>query len=167
MTCMYLANDHAMHAMHSQKEPINTAQIVSLVCSHLWHTIKHKHQTIIWHCVIITQSWEVILNPHWHDLWKQDYKTQWAWQGVKLIWLMSIFTSKIVFDKNSAEKSDPKKTWRSKCPPCPWLMTTNLIFDLEIPILIVFDLWPVMCEVMLCDCKDNFVLHCFPQVWSC
>ena len=43
MTCMYLANDHAMHAMHSQKEPINTAQIGSLVCPHLWHTVKRKH----------------------------------------------------------------------------------------------------------------------------
>ena len=49
------------------------------------------------------------LNPHWHELWKQEkysslapprrifYKTQWTWQGVKLTWLMSIFTSKKVW----------------------------------------------------------------------
>ena len=44
--------------------------------------------------------------PNWHELRKQEkcsslvphrstlYKTQWAWQGVKLTWLISIFTSK-------------------------------------------------------------------------
>ena len=57
------------------------------------------------------------LNPDWHELWKQEkclflepprgifYKTQWAWQDVKLTQLMSIFTSKKVqnfFDKKSA-----------------------------------------------------------------
>jgi hypothetical protein len=47
------------------------------------------------------------LNPNWHELGKQEkcsslapprskfYKTQLAWQGVKLTGLMSIFTSKI------------------------------------------------------------------------
>ena len=45
---------------------------------------------------------------------------QWAWLGVKLTRLMSIFTYKKVwnfFYKKSAEKSDPKKTrgWKVPC----------------------------------------------------
>ena len=67
-------------------------------------------------------------NLHWHELWKQEkcsslspprgifYKTQWAWQGVKLAWLMSIFSSKSseIFDKNSADKiwSIKDKGWK-------------------------------------------------------
>jgi hypothetical protein len=47
----------------------------------------------------------LILNPNWHELRKQKkcsslvppkskfYKTQWAWQAVKLTWLMSIINS--------------------------------------------------------------------------
>ena len=50
----------------------------------------------------------ILLNPNWHELRKQEkcsslapprsifYKTQWAWQGVKLTQLMSFFTSKKV-----------------------------------------------------------------------
>ena len=49
-------------------------------------------------------------NLHWHELWKQEkcsslvpsrsisYKTQWPWQGVKFTRLMSIFTSKKVWN---------------------------------------------------------------------
>ena len=49
------------------------------------------------------------INPHWHELWKQEkcssfappmghvYKTQWAWQGVKLTLSISIFNSKEVW----------------------------------------------------------------------
>ena len=56
------------------------------------------------------------INPNWHELRKQEkcsslvpprsrsYKTQWAWLGVKSTQLMSIFTSKNVFDTNSAYK---------------------------------------------------------------
>ena len=44
------------------------------------------------------------------------YKTQWAWQGVKLTRLMSIFTSKSleIFDKNSANTilSKKDKEWK-------------------------------------------------------
>ena len=48
-------------------------------------------------------------NPVWHNVWKQEkcsslepprdnfYKTQWAGQGVKITWFMSIFTSKKVW----------------------------------------------------------------------
>ena len=45
------------------------------------------------------------------------YKTQWAWQGVKLPRLISIFTSKNVFDKNSADKIHSKnyKGWNTSC----------------------------------------------------
>ena len=62
-------------------------------------------------CLIvkITKNSDDWLNPNWHELWKQEkcstlapprgifYKTQWAWQGVKLTRLMSIFTSKKVW----------------------------------------------------------------------
>ena len=65
------------------------------------------------------------VNPHWHELHKQEkcsslepprgifYKTQWAWQGVKLTPIMSIFTSKKVWKfliKIPLTKSNPKRT---------------------------------------------------------
>ena len=49
----------------------------------------------------------LILNSYWYEPWKQErcsflvpprcifYKPHWAWQGVKLTRLMSIFTSKV------------------------------------------------------------------------
>ena len=46
------------------------------------------------------------------------YKTQWAWQGVKLTELMSIFTSKKVWKfliQVQLTKSNPKITRRQKC----------------------------------------------------
>ena len=64
-------------------------------------------------------------NPNWHELKKQGkcsslappgikfYKIQYAWQGVKLTKMMSIFTSKKVWKylKNiQLTKSDPKRT---------------------------------------------------------
>ena len=64
-----------------------------------------------------------LLNLHWHELWKQQkssslgpprgifYKSQWAWQDVKLTRLTSIFTSKKVWKfliKIQQTKSDPK-----------------------------------------------------------
>jgi hypothetical protein len=63
---------------------------------------------------------EITFNPNWHELLKQEkcsslppprgifYKTQWAWQGVKLSRLMSIFhlqKTLEIFDKNSAYKN--------------------------------------------------------------
>ena len=75
--------------------------------------------------------WYNILNPSWHELWKQEkclslepprgifYKAQWAKQGVKLTRLMSIVTSKKVwkfFIKIQLPKSDPKRTGVGKCP---------------------------------------------------
>ena len=70
-------------------------------------------------------------NPDWHELRKQEkcsslapsrskfYKTQWAWQGVKLTWLMSIFTSKKVWKfliQIQLTKSNPKITRGVKVP---------------------------------------------------
>ena len=75
-------------------------------------------------CCCWPSTW---LNPHWHELWKQEkcsslapprgifYMTQWAFQGVKLIWLMPIFTSKKVWKfliKIQLTKSNPKRTRR-------------------------------------------------------
>ena len=51
------------------------------------------------------------LNPNWLS-YKSKKKTQWAWQGVKLTWLMSIFTSKEVWKflkKNQLPKLLSKK----------------------------------------------------------
>ena len=57
----------------------------------------------------------LLFNPNWHEIRKQEicsssaplkskfYKTQWAWQGVKLTWFMAIF------DENSARKIWSKK----------------------------------------------------------
>ena len=65
-------------------------------------------------------------NTKCHELWKREkcsslvqprcmfYKTRWAWQEVKLTWLMSIFSSKKVWKfliKTQLSKSDPKKTF--------------------------------------------------------
>ena len=72
------------------------------------------------------------IKPNWHELRKQEkysslapprstfYKTQWAWHGVKLTWLMLIFTSKKVWKfliKHQLTKSDPKRTrwWKVPC----------------------------------------------------
>ena len=72
------------------------------------------------------------LNPNWHELRKQEkcsslaqprskfYKTQWAWQGVKLSRLISIFTSKNVWKfliKFQLTKSNPKIIMEVN-PPC-------------------------------------------------
>ena len=56
-------------------------------------------------------------NPHWHELWSQEiyslasprglfYKSQWAWQGVKLTRLGKFSPSQSLesLDKNSADK---------------------------------------------------------------
>ena len=72
-------------------------------------------------------------NPNWHELRKPEkcsslepprskfYKTQWAWQGVKLTRLMSIFTSKKVKKfllqiQLTKLKSNPKITRGVKLP---------------------------------------------------
>ena len=75
--------------------------------------------------------WNGGLNPNWHELRKQEkcsslapprskfYKTQWAWQGVKLTRLMSIFTSKKVWKfliQIQLTKSNPKITRGVKVP---------------------------------------------------
>ena len=75
-------------------------------------------------CFVKKEHW-TCLNPHWHELWKQEkcsslappkcnvYKTQWAWQGVKLTWWMSIFTANKVgkfLIKIQLTKTDPKRT---------------------------------------------------------
>ena len=79
-----------------------------------------------WMLVKKQSSGNHAFNPHWHELWSQEkyslasprglfYKTQWAWQGVKLTRLMSIFTSKKVWKfliKNQLTKSDPKRIRR-------------------------------------------------------
>ena len=73
----------------------------------------------------------VQFNPNCHELWKQEkcsslapprrvfYKTQWAWQSVKITRLMSIFTSKIVWKfliKILLTNSDPKSRGGGKYP---------------------------------------------------
>ena len=81
-------------------------------------------------------------NPNWYELRKQEkcsslassrckfYKTQWAWHGVKLARLMSIFTPKKVWKfllEIQLTKSDPKKTkdgnWPSSCQLGLWVFS--------------------------------------------
>ena len=66
-----------------------------------WATHAFHEEKIQWFKIIFRENmwWKVNadqLNPNWHELWKQEkcsslappigmfYKTQWAWQGVKL-----------------------------------------------------------------------------------
>ena len=79
------------------------------------HVVEHEHLMLI----SCQRTYHLSFNPNWHELRKQEkrsslmapkskfYKTQWAWQGVKLTGLMSIFTSKKswkIFDKNWGDK---------------------------------------------------------------
>ena len=74
-------------------------------------------------CFVLVQS--AIFNPNWHELRQQEkcsssaptrskfYETQWAWQGVKWIQLMSIFTSKKIWKfliQIQLTESNPKIT---------------------------------------------------------
>ena len=86
----------------------------------------------LWLCTISLEFTKLgLFNPNWHELRKQEkcsslepprskfYKTQWAWQGVKLTQLMSIFTSKKVWKfliKIHLTKSNPKITRGVKVP---------------------------------------------------
>ena len=100
-------------------------------------TVAHTHayatwfQMYVWYTYMIRYK-KYTFNPNWHELRKQEkcsslvpprskfYKTQWAWQGVKLTRLMSIFTSKKVWKlliKIHLTKSDPKRT-RGRKVPC-------------------------------------------------
>ena len=66
-------------------------------------------------------------NPNWHELWKQEkcssleppraifHEAQWAWQDVKLTWLMSIFTSKNVLKFLIRIWSKKNKRWKVPC----------------------------------------------------
>ena len=92
--------------------------------------MKVKWEAFLIACHVLgSRVWKSVrfanLNPHWHELWKQEkcsslapprgifYKTQWAWQGVKLTRLMSIFTSKKVWKfliQIQLTKSNPKIT---------------------------------------------------------
>ena len=94
--------------------------------------------TYIVHTIDCTQTQTVMvfeffhgINPNWHELWKQEkcsslappsgifYKTQWARKGIKLIWLMSSFTSEKVLKfliKLQLAKSGPKRTRGWKVP---------------------------------------------------
>ena len=78
-------------------------------------------------CIIMYIFISIYLNPHWHELWKQEkcsslapprgtfLKNKWAWLGAKSTQLMSIFTPKKVLKvliKIQLTKSDPKMTRR-------------------------------------------------------
>ena len=74
------------------------------------------------------RRWKGTLNPNWHELRKQKKmlifsatkeQVLWAWQGVKLIRLMSIFTSKKVSKfliQIQLTKFNPKITRGVKVP---------------------------------------------------
>ena len=82
----------------------------------------------------------MLFNPNWHELWKYEkcsylalsrskfYKTHWAWQGVKLSRLNSIFTSIVVLKfliKIQLTKSNAKIK-RGINPPCPMPIRVNV-----------------------------------------
>ena len=88
------------------------------------------YRNVSYYCPL-NQNMTTNFNPNWHELWKQEkgsslepprgmfYKIQWAWQGVKLTRLMSIFTSKKVWKfliQIQLTKSNPKITRGVKVP---------------------------------------------------
>ena len=94
-------------------------------------TSYHLSKHIAWLCSGKPELRWSIVNPDWHEQWKQEkwsslvpprgifYKTKWAWQGAKLTWLMSIFTSKTVSKiliKVQLTKYNPKRTKGWKVP---------------------------------------------------
>ena len=86
------------------------------LCNNLLTTTNEPHYHGMFCCKFIINSDNYrrnnnisLSNPHWHELWRQEkcsslaplrsmfFKTQRAWQVVKLTQLMAIFTSKKVF----------------------------------------------------------------------
>ena len=80
---------------------------------------------------LIGMSYESMKNAHLlYHLGSFFYKTQWAWQSVKITWLMSIFTSKFFWKcliKNQLTHSDPKRKGGGKCPPSCQLRQKQLL----------------------------------------
>ena len=80
-------------------------------------------------------------------------KTQWAWQGVKLTRLISIFTSKKVWKfliEMQLTKSDPKRTRGGKCPAsCQLGLKLLKIFHY----LIILQIVPLQFHALLLFCK--------------
>ena len=73
----------------------------------IWHPPSKLVENGLW-----IGTWKF---PNWHELWKQEkgiifYKTQWAWQSVKLTQLMSIFSFKIFLMKIQLTKLNPRRT---------------------------------------------------------
>ena len=92
------------------------------------HVVEHEHLMLI----SCQRTYHLSFNPNLHELRKQEkcsylappmskfYKAQWAWQGVKSTWLMSIFTSKKVWKfliKKSADKIWSKNHKEVKVSP--------------------------------------------------
>ena len=98
----------------------------------IWDVILEE---VEWFTFLDSRFWTkngALVNPDWHELWKQEkcssleplsgifYKNQWAWQGVNLTQIVSIFTSKKVWKfliTIQLTKSDPKRTGRKKYHP--------------------------------------------------
>ena len=129
----YWVNTSILHYYNEIEVLFLTNSNVSFLQFHLMHFIEYqwkrakKCKCIDTFVFSFSQTtlvlYLVLLNHHWHELGKQEkcsslelprgifYKTQWAWQGVKLTKLMSIFTSKKVWKfliKIQLTKFDPK-----------------------------------------------------------
>ena len=131
---------------------------------HLWWFKMSTNLQYLVVCIYTMQSSN--LNPNWNELRKQEkssplapprsifYKTQWAWQGVKLTWLMSIFTPKKVWKfliKIQLTKSNPKRTRGWKVPyPMPIRVNTVLQY--------IFQLTTFMRPIWNCKCNIMTVL---------
>ena len=100
--------------------------------SEQWKHCNAKDSNFLFFFIFVSKIFQIIyphywINLNWHELWKLEkclylapprgifYKTQWASKGVKLTWLISIFTFKKVWKfliKIQLTKFDPKITRR-------------------------------------------------------
>ena len=104
-----------------------------------------------------------LVNPNWHELWKQGkclslapprsifYKTKWAWYGVKLTLIdvnVHILRSLDIFDENSGDKIWSKKDKGIKVSPSvPNRVKEGFLY------LRFF-------HALLYSCSPHTVLHC-------
>ena len=93
------------------------------------------------------------------------YKTQWAWQCIKLTWLMSDFTYKKVWKfliKIQLTKSDPKRMRNGKCPPSCQLGLSWFLFMNFRAILFSFSFFHSYHFAILANKLHNFALE---ELW--
>ena len=114
------------------------------------------------------------INPNWHELWKQEkcssltppmskfYKTQWAWQGVKLIRLISIF------HLQKSQLTNPKIT-RGVKVPCLTPIRVNQSDGFFLTLMSSIGCWIPWAKYMLLDwslVNSSGIIYLFFKLWK-